>query len=102
MQLFTLSIFCPIQNGIALFRQTNINKDFRDLNSDGSYTFGWKTDDGSFRRETRDVKGLVKGKYGFIIGGNLKVINYDSQGIIRSVSFYDSDRESIDEEVLDM
>lgn len=35
-------------------------------NEDGSYTFGYESEDGSFRVENRDIDGFVSGKYGYI------------------------------------
>ena len=47
-------------------------------NEDGSYTYGYEADDGSFKLETRHVDGRVEGKYGYIDidSGELKVIEY--------------------------
>ena len=95
MILFTL------KHGTASFLQPNIIKEIRKLNTDGSYSFGFEADDGSFRTETRNVHGLVAGKYGFITEGKLKVIEYDSKGIIKSENFNDKkgEIESTKEEV---
>jgi hypothetical protein len=35
-------------------------------NEDGSYTFGYESEDGSFRIENRDIDGYVSGKYGYV------------------------------------
>jgi hypothetical protein len=44
---------------------------------DGSYTYGFEADDGSFKIETRDVNGNVKGKYGYVdVNNELKVVEY--------------------------
>lgn len=40
----------------------------RQINDDGSYTFGYETVDGSFRIEKKDANGFVTGKYGYIDG----------------------------------
>ncbi|ODM94861.1 hypothetical protein Ocin01_11822 [Orchesella cincta] len=54
-----------------------IMKQINKVNDDGSYTFGYEADDGSFRVETRTKDGLVKGKYGFVdANGKLKVTEY--------------------------
>ena len=47
-------------------------------NEDGSYSYGYEADDGSFKLETRHVDGRVEGKYGYIDidSGELKVIEY--------------------------
>jgi hypothetical protein len=36
------------------------------MNSDGSFTFGYVSEDGSFREETRGVDCITRGKYGYI------------------------------------
>ena len=38
-----------------------IIENFNDVNEDGSYTFGYKASDGTFKKETRDLEGNVKG-----------------------------------------
>ena len=43
-----------------------ILKQINQLNDDGSYTFGFEAGDGSFRVETRDISGHIRGKYGYI------------------------------------
>ena len=47
-------------------------------NEDGSYSYGYEADDGSFKLETRHADGRVEGKYGYIDidTGELKVIEY--------------------------
>lgn len=56
---------------VPLIRQ--INK----VNDDGTYTYGYEAADGSFKIETRDVLGNVKGMFGFIDeSGNLKRVSY--------------------------
>ena len=62
---------------------TNVNvpiiRQIHHANPDGSYTFGFQAADGSFRQETRDVKGEVSGKYGFLEhGGRLKTVEYSA------------------------
>lgn len=44
------------QTEVAILKQVNR------VNDDGSYTFGYEAADGSFKIETRDVRGNVKGK----------------------------------------
>ncbi|CAG0897925.1 unnamed protein product [Darwinula stevensoni] len=47
------------------------------VNNDGSYTYGFESEDGTFKLETRDSLGNVKGKYGFIDENQeLKVVEY--------------------------
>ena len=54
-----------------------ILKHINQLNDDGSYTFGFEASDGSFRVETRDPKGNVKGKYGYVDeDGQVKTVEY--------------------------
>jgi hypothetical protein len=44
---------------------------------DGSYTYGFEAEDGTFKVETRSVAGIVSGKYGYIDTNNeLKVVDY--------------------------
>ncbi|XP_022200867.2 trithorax group protein osa-like [Nilaparvata lugens] len=55
----------------------NILKHINRVNDDGSYTFGYEADDGSFKIETRDVQGNVKGMFGYIDEtGELKRVSY--------------------------
>lgn len=57
--------------GVPIIRQ--INK----VNDDGTYTYGYEAADGSFKIETRDVLGNVKGMFGFINeSGELKRVSY--------------------------
>lgn len=57
--------------GVPIIRQ--INK----VNDDGTYTYGYEAADGSFKIETRDVLGNVKGMFGFIDeSGELKRVSY--------------------------
>lgn len=47
------------------------------MNDDGTYTYGYEAADGSFKIETRDVLGNVKGMFGFIDeSGELKRVSY--------------------------
>ncbi|KAK3925428.1 Cuticle protein 6, partial [Frankliniella fusca] len=59
------------QHQVAILKQINR------VNEDGSYTFGYEAADGSFKIETRDVLGHVKGMFGFIDEkGQLKRVSY--------------------------
>lgn len=61
----------------ALCLQVAILKQINRVNEDGSYTFGYEAADGSFKIETRDVLGHVKGMFGFIDEhGQLKRVSY--------------------------
>lgn len=54
-----------------------IIKQIRRLNSDGSYTVGYEADDGTFKIESRDVLGNVKGTYGYVdVNGEIKRVSY--------------------------
>lgn len=56
-----------------------ILKQINKINDDGSYTYGFESADGSFRIETRDASGNVKGKYGYMDEtGQLKTVQYTS------------------------
>ncbi|XP_060523523.1 uncharacterized protein LOC132700317 isoform X2 [Cylas formicarius] len=56
-----------------------IIKRIKKVNSDGSYTIGYEADDGSFKIESRDVLGNVKGTYGFVDeDGQIKRVSYSS------------------------
>merc|ERR1719244_615423 len=46
-------------------------------NTDGSYTFGFEAEDGSYKVETRSVSGEVWGKYGY----------FDPDGIFREATY---------------
>lgn len=58
-------------------QKSEIIKQIRRMNSDGSYTVGYEADDGTFKIESRDVLGNVKGTYGYV----------DSNGEIKRVSY---------------
>ncbi|XP_057366667.1 endocuticle structural glycoprotein SgAbd-2-like [Daphnia carinata] len=54
-----------------------ILKQINRVNDDGSYTYGFEAADGTFKVETRDNLGNVRGKYGYIDEtGELKTIEY--------------------------
>lgn len=56
-----------------------IVKQIKKINDDGSYTIGYEADDGTFKIESRDVLGNVKGTYGFIDeAGEIKRVSYSS------------------------
>ncbi|XP_050428685.1 uncharacterized protein LOC126838367 [Adelges cooleyi] len=57
----------------------SILKQINKVNDDGSYTFGYEASDGSFKVETRDVAGNVKGMFGFVDEtGQLKRVSYSA------------------------
>ncbi|KAK4016511.1 hypothetical protein OUZ56_031467 [Daphnia magna] len=54
-----------------------ILKQINRVNDDGSYTYGFEAADGTFKVETRDNLGNVRGKYGYVDEtGELKTIEY--------------------------
>ncbi|CAH0553799.1 unnamed protein product [Brassicogethes aeneus] len=56
---------------IAILKQINRH------NEDGSYTYGYESGDGSFKIETKDPNGEVKGKYGYVDDtGKVRVVEY--------------------------
>ncbi|XP_044757570.1 uncharacterized protein LOC123315782 [Coccinella septempunctata] len=56
-----------------------IIKQIKKVNNDGSYTVGYEADDGSFKIESRDVLGNIKGTYGYIDdSGKIKRVSYSS------------------------
>ncbi|XP_049855021.1 uncharacterized protein LOC126335611 isoform X2 [Schistocerca gregaria] len=74
------------QEQVAILKQINR------VNDDGSYTFGYEAADGSFKIETRDVQGNVKGMFGFIDeSGTLKRVSYSASN---GTGFQTNDRAS--------
>lgn len=65
--VFTTPSSTKTTSGIASVAfEVRIVNQTRQLNDDGSYAFGYESEDGSYRVENRDASGLVKGKYGYI------------------------------------
>lgn len=59
--------------------KVDIVKQIRRLNEDGSYTIGYEAGDGTFKIESRDVMGNVKGTFGYIDkDGEIKRVTYSS------------------------
>ncbi|XP_018332719.1 uncharacterized protein LOC108742152 [Agrilus planipennis] len=57
-----------------------IVKQIKKINDDGSYTIGYEADDGSFKIESRDVLGNIKGTYGFVDeNGEIKRVTYSTK-----------------------
>ncbi|XP_049279379.1 uncharacterized protein LOC125761865 [Anopheles funestus] len=57
-----------------------IIKQIRKVNQDGSYTVGYEAEDGTFKIESRDVLGNIKGTYGYIdANGDIKRVSYGGQ-----------------------
>ncbi|XP_026812986.1 uncharacterized protein LOC113553703 [Rhopalosiphum maidis] len=60
-------------------KDVSILKQINKVNDDGSYTFGYEASDGTFKVETRDVAGNVKGMFGFVDdAGRLKRVTYSA------------------------
>ncbi|XP_063707704.1 uncharacterized protein LOC134836429 [Culicoides brevitarsis] len=58
-------------------QKLEIIKQIRKINADGSYTIGYEAEDGTFKIESRDVLGNVKGTYGYIDeNGEIKRVSY--------------------------
>ncbi|CAK1600580.1 unnamed protein product [Parnassius mnemosyne] len=67
--------------------KVEIVKQIRRLNEDGSYTIGYEADDGSFKIESRDVLGNVKGTFGYIDqDGEIKRVTYSSSSDTTPIS----------------
>lgn len=60
---------------------TEIIKQIRKVNADGTYTIGFEADDGTFKIETRDLNGNVKqGTYGYVDeNGEVKRVLYSTE-----------------------
>ena len=58
-------------NHVPILRQVN------QVGTDGSYTYGYESADGTFKAEYKDVIGNVQGKYGYIDEyKNLRIVSY--------------------------
>lgn len=58
-------------------KKLEIIKQIRRVNNDGSYTVGYEALDGTFKIESRDVLGNVKGTYGYVDeNGEIKRVSY--------------------------
>lgn len=58
-------------------KKLEIIKQIRKINKDGSYTVGYEAGDGTFKIESRDVLGNVKGTYGYVdANGEIKRVSY--------------------------
>ncbi|XP_053662619.1 uncharacterized protein LOC128711755 [Anopheles marshallii] len=61
-------------------QRLEIIKQIRKVNQDGSYTVGYEAEDGTFKIESRDVLGNIKGTYGYIdANGDIKRVSYGGQ-----------------------
>lgn len=60
-------------------KKVDIVKQIRRLNEDGSYTVGYEAGDGTFKIESRDVQGNIKGTFGYVDGdGEIKRVSYST------------------------
>lgn len=58
-------------------KKLEIIKQIRKVNTDGSYTVGYEAVDGTFKIESRDVLGNIKGTYGYVdANGEIKRVSY--------------------------
>lgn len=58
-------------------KKLEIIKQIRKVNNDGSYTVGYEAVDGTFKIESRDVLGNIKGTYGYVdANGEIKRVSY--------------------------
>merc|ERR1712066_90816 len=56
-----------------------IVKQVNEINEDGTYTVGHEASDGSFKLETKDADGNVKGKYGVVDeNDDIKIVEYSA------------------------
>lgn len=54
-----------------------ILKQINRVNDDGSYTYGYESADGTYKMETRDSEGNVRGKYAYVDEtGEVKMVEY--------------------------
>ncbi len=72
-----LLVAAAYANGQQSTTPVPILKQINRVNDDGSYTYGFEAADGTFKVETRDNLGNVRGKYGYVDEtGQLKTIEY--------------------------
>lgn len=82
--------------------KVEIIKQIKRLNDDGSYTFGYEAEDGTFKIESRDVLGNVKGTFGFVDSdGEIKRVSYTSSNSTESatVSSTEKSRSSVIQQI---
>ena len=79
---------------------SEIIKQIRRVNSDGTYTIGYEADDGTFKIESRDVLGNVKGTYGYIDDdGEIKRVSYTTNNMTGLKDLEQPISEQIDEPI---
>lgn len=79
---------------------TEIIKQIRKVNADGTYTIGFEADDGTFKIETRDSQGNVKqGTYGYVDEhGEVKRVLYSTENSTLRKEFTAPEAEKENEE----
>lgn len=66
-------------------KKLEIVKQIRRVNSDGSFVVGYEAGDGTFKIESRDVLGNIKGTYGYIDdNGEIKRVSYTANNTTQS------------------
>lgn len=74
--------------------KVEIIKQIKKVNDDGSYTFGYEAEDGTFKIESRDVLGNVKGTFGFVdTDGEIKRVSYSTTNATESATVSSADKE---------
>ena len=69
----TVSASSTTEAPVVIVKQVN------EINEDGTYTVGYEASDGSFKLETKDAEGNVKGKYGVVDeNGEIKIVEYSA------------------------
>lgn len=82
--------------------KVEIIKQIKRVNEDGSYTFGYEADDGTFKIESRDVLGNIKGTFGFVNSdGEIKRVSYTTTNTTESatVSSVEKERSSVIQQI---
>lgn len=80
-------------------KKLEIIKQIRKVNNDGSYTVGYEAVDGTFKIESRDVLGNVKGTYGYVdSNGDIKRVSYTANNTTNGLK--STTAQSIAEEVV--
>ncbi|XKL62105.1 hypothetical protein PGB90_001938 [Kerria lacca] len=77
--LLTLEFFTFLSLIVAqtTLPPVRILKQINRQNEDGSYSYGYENDDGSYKIETKSAAGEIVGKYGYIdVDGKLREIEY--------------------------
>lgn len=83
---------------------TEIIKQIRKVNADGTYTIGFEADDGTFKIETRDLQGNVKqGTYGYVDEhGEVKRVSYSTENSTLHKQPQENDSKEEDKETISL